>query len=252
MNIIISGWPGAGTSTLAILLSHILDYKFLDGGSLYKYFAKRIVGDDSGDNFIFFENNYGPHWDKLWDEYAVWKVKNTDKLLLEAKTTGFFVEDEEIYEIMVIAGLESRIQRAEKDGRTQAGTTIATRDIDIRNRWWQERQIDLYSPQQIRENYDLVLDNSAMSINHELDLILKTFEEDYRFPGSDLHNERKKIDSLVSQFQNRGKDYYLQDLAAKNLLVTPKQVFTDWSKRFSQEMRQLPVQMQDVIRKELA
>jgi cytidylate kinase len=252
MNIIVSGWPGAGTTTLSILLSSILDYKFLDGGSLYKYFAKQIVGADSGDNFLFFENNYGKYWDMLWDKYAVWKINHTDKLLLEAKTAGFFVEDEDVYEIMVIASVQARIQRAEKDGRSQAAFTIEARDKDVRNRWWVERGIDLYSPQQIRDNYDLILDNSTMSINHELDLILKTFEEDYHFPGTDLGVERKKVDSYVSQFQNHGKEYFLADLDKRGLHVTPKQVFADWQKNFADDIKQLPLQMQGVIQKELA
>jgi cytidylate kinase len=75
MNIILSGWPGTGTTTLALLLANLLDYKYLYAGGLLKYIAKRSVGVESGAKFVEFENTVGPYWDMLWEKYAVWKLR---------------------------------------------------------------------------------------------------------------------------------------------------------------------------------
>jgi len=248
MNIILSGWPGTGTTTLALLLANLLDYKYLYAGGLLKYIAKRSVGVESGAKYVEFEETVGPYWDMLWEKYAVWKLKNTDKLLLEGKTTGFFSDGEGVFEVMMIASTEERVKRAKFDKREDAEATIKARDNQLKERWQRLLGIDIFSPIQIQANYDLIIDNSNMTIQAELTTILSHLEEDYRFPSEDLNKQKKEVDMMVAEFWDKGKEYYRNKLKEKGLLITPEDILTEWQTVMGKDIDKLPEPVQKLFR----
>lgn len=247
MNIIVSGWPGAGSTTFSMLLAYILDYKYVYSGGVMKFLAQKITGQTSGPDFVNFEHNYGPYFDLIWEKYSLWKLKNSDQLLVEGKTTGFLVDSEKVFEIMLIAQIEIRKLRASKDGRVDAENTIVARDEELKKRWLTTYGIDIFDPTQIQYSYDLVLDNSNLPVTKELELTLSYLEEDYRFPGNDLSRAKDKLPNLVAELQIKGKQHYLDDMHKRKLVVDIPTIFKEWKKHFAAELALMPDQIKQVV-----
>jgi cytidylate kinase len=247
MNIIISGWPGAGTTSLALILCNLLGYKYAYGGGVFKYLAQKVAGDTSGPRFIEFEQKFGEAWDHMWEPYAVWKLEHTDHMLLEGKTTGFFVDSESYYEIMVIAKVAARAARAVSDGRSDPQQTIMARDVVVRQRWINLFGVDIYDPKQIADNYDLVLDNSNMTIADEVNFILNNLEEDYRFPKTDLEQEKRKAPEVLAALREKGKDQFREQLKQKSLIITVEEIFKEWQQHFPDQVAQLPSELKTIV-----
>jgi len=248
MNIIISGWPGAGTTTLSLVLTELIKYRYLYGGGVFKYVAQKLTGQTSGHEFIKFEQNIGPHWDSIWEPYAKWKLEHTDKIIFEGKATGFFMEGENFFEIMLIAKVNARAGRAATDQRIDPQQTIMARDVVVRQRWIQEYGIDVYNPQQIQDNYDLVLDTSEITIEQEAEFIVSNLEEHHAFPESDLESQRKKIPEVVKKIKELGKDKFRALLVEKGLVVQPHEVLKELVQQFPQEIDKLPEELRDIIK----
>lgn len=247
MNIIISGWPATGSTTLALLLAYLLDYKYMYGGGVMKYLAEKTVGETSGPKFIEFEKHFGPYFDAIWERYAIWKLSKVDNLILDGKAGGFFVEDENVFEVMLIANTEVRKQRAEKDKRIQAEQTIAYRDQNLQTRWQSTYGIDIFNANQLQDNYDLIIDNTALSITQELERLLTYLEEDFRFPDSDLGELKYKINSLAADYANKGKEHILQRLESKGKLIDNNQIFADWRREFPELVNQMPEEVRNYV-----
>ncbi|MBL8014795.1 MAG: hypothetical protein JNK26_01240 [Candidatus Doudnabacteria bacterium] len=247
MNIIVSGWPAAGATTLSLLLAQLLDYKYLYGGGVMKFLSSKVVGVDSGPKFIEFERYFGPYFDAIWDKYAVWKVQHSSHLILDGKAGGFFVEAENVFEIMVIASQHTREQRADTDLRILGSETLATRDQQIRSRWLSTYNIDIYDPVQIQLNYDLVLDTTNMSVEEELQRVLNYLEEDYRYPHTDLSWARSKIPELLALYKDEGKGAIWKLLEAKDSVYKHEIIFKEWKHQFAPEVKRFPPQIAQVI-----
>lgn len=247
MNIIISGWPAAGSSTLSILIAHLLEFKYLYGGGVMKSFARKVVNDESGPRFIEFERAFGPYFDAIWEKYAIWKVKHSNHLILDGKAGGFFVEDENVFEIMVIAQNEVRQQRADRDQRELGGVTLPQRDADLRNRWQSTYGINIFDATQIQLNYDLIIDNTALSIEKELELVLGHLEEDYRYPESDLSYAKSKISSTVQEYREKGKGFIMASLRDDGQVVDEEIIFKEWKHQFPDLVNQMPEAVKAII-----
>lgn len=247
MNIIISGWPAAGATTLSVLIASLFDYRYLYGGGVMKQLAKQVVGVDSGSKFLQFEQYFGPYFDAIWDKYAVWKVQHSSHLVLDGKAGGFFVEAENVFEIMLIADQKTREQRAEKDLRLEAVSTLAQRDQLIRQRWQDTYGIDIYDPNQVQGNYDLILDTTKMTVEQELQRVISYFEEDYRYPETDLDWARSKIPELISQYQQGGKAAIWQKLEQKGLVVANSLIFQEWKHQFPEQVKNFPEPIRGIV-----
>lgn len=247
MNIIISGWPAAGGSTLSILLAYLLEYKYLYGGGVMKSFARQVVKDDSGPKFIEFERAFGPYFDAIWEKYAIWKIQHSNNLILDGKAGGFFVEDENVFEIMVIAENHVRQQRADGDKRALGGVTLPQRDADLMRRWQSTYGINIFDAAQIKLNYDLILDTTSLSIERELEQVLVHLEEDYRYPESDLSYAKSKIPQVVSDYRLKGKHHFLGLLQDNAQLIDEEIIFKEWKHQFPNEVNQMPDAVKNII-----
>ena len=165
-----------------------------------KQLAEALYGDSSGESLLRFEEEFGSYFDHIWDEYALWKLQRSDKLLLEGKVTGFFADDEKIYEIMVVASPDVRMARVNRDKRLYSVETLRKRDEELKSRWLAEYGLDIFNPLLIQESFDLIIDNSRLSIAEEVDTVLQNLEEDYRFPKDDLTSLRDKTKELENIF----------------------------------------------------
>ncbi len=214
-----------------------------------KSLAIVAVGTDSGNEYLEFENKYGKYFDQIWENYAIWKVSHTDCLLIDSKMLGFFIDKEDLFEIMLVASTDIRQQRALQDGRDTVAKTIHLRDAQLQQRWKVSKGIDLFDPGQIKQSYDLILDNSVLSIEQELETVLSYLEEDYRFPESDLSDLKNAIPEIVSDYTMREASGILADIEKNHQLIGYDIVLQEWKHQFPREFQLLPPEMQSWLEK---
>jgi cytidylate kinase len=241
MNLIVSGWPASGGSTTALLLCHMLGYKYVYAGSVLKYFAKRLGEGAFGDKLIDFENIIGESWDHVWEAYREWKLASGDKLLVEGKTAGFLQQDKSnVYCIMFSADLATRAIRAGTDGRDEDIEALRRRDADVGGRWQRLFGVDIYSMSEINKNYNLHIDSSKLKIEQVLEVIFNAlslqpyFAQNYFFP--DLV---KQIEAVVGKYYESGKAYFLDDLKTRSLLLQPEDVLREWNHYLPEQVERL-------------
>jgi cytidylate kinase len=206
-----------------------------------KFISEKMVGATSGPKYVQFEEDFGPKFDQIWEKYAKFMITTQDRLILEGKTTGFFVKDPKVYEVMVIANTEARVKRAQIDEREDAENTIRSRDLEVRQRWFDAFGIDMYNLHQIESNYDLIMDNSSMDLEQELEFIIKGLLESGKFPDIDPAKFPSSYKESVELFWANGKDFFREKLMGDGLRINSEQVLKHWQDNFKDELLELDI-----------
>lgn len=227
MNLVFSGWPGAGTTTLATITAHLLSYKYLYAGGVFKHIAQLKVGETSGEKYLQFEREFGPVWDEVWEKYALWKLENSDHLVLEAKTAGVKVDNGNVLEVFVVASLPVRIQRAQSDKRIDAKDTITNRDQILQARWKESFGFDIYDLDVITQVYDLVIDNSRMGVREEVNRVLDLFSQQPGANSSLVSKARLQVEDVLAHYELQGKAFVVSQLREQNLYIEPVSVLKE-------------------------
>lgn len=242
-NIVISGMASSGTSTTALILAYILNKKFLYAGGTLKFIASQLGYDPKSKDFLIFEKKYGEKWDMIWDKYAAWKLQNERNILLDAKLGGYMIEDESwIFEVFVKPTIEVRMERAGGDKRTE---DILARDVENRTRWKKVYGInDIYGDEEIRENYDLLIDNSELTISETVFQIYNAMRGALGLKDILLKSDLQKLEKII---KSEGKQFFYDKLQEKGNLITTQEVFKDWREYFSEELEQTAPEWREVV-----
>lgn len=248
-NVVVSSWPSAGGSTTSMILSIILNLRYIYAGGVLKDWAKRMDFDPKTNELHEWEHKYGGDWDDIWEAYILKKLSLESGILSEGKTAGFLLPEGRAYEVMIYASPEVRAKRAGGDGRTE---DILKRDALLKDRWTKSFAVDIFDFDSIKANYDKQIDNSELSIsecvieilnglriyikqnNNEADLVIdnnwiRTLEKEY-WRASDLGQNPKK--DLQSYLKNKG------------LYISNEEIFNDLRIIMSEKYLRLPKEMQ--------
>lgn len=251
LNIVFSSHASAGGTTLALIHANTLGLRYIYAGGVLKEWADLMGYDSKTAALHKWEQEYGDHWDIVWENYIVSKLSAEPNFLCEGKTAGFLLPSGRAYEVFVTAPLEVRAQRAGGDGRTE---DIAARDHLLGERWLRLFNVDFLNPVAIRDNYDLLLDTGALSIEESCAQIragisgyfgASEVTERYHanFPrviGHYWANERS---------DRRGKKSLQQRLIDDGLYVTNVDIFKDWNNGYSYLLKDIPVEMRTAVEK---
>lgn len=241
-NIIISGKASSGTSVTALFLAYLLNKKYIYAGGVLKFFAEELGYDPKSSDIVDFEKKYGEKWDILWENYIVWKIENTRNLLIDAKIAGFFVNQEPwLFEVFVLPSIEARIERAGYDKRTE---DIHQRDLEHASRWKKLFGVDILDVEQIRENYDFIIDNSDMTISETVYKIYKVMREALGLKDILLMSDIEKLEAV---YQVKGKGFLLEKIRDKGNLVNINEIFSDWKKHFKSDLDNTSPEWREIV-----
>lgn len=246
-NLVVSSWPSAGGTTISLVLAELLKLKYIYAGGVLKEWAKLMGYDPTSDRFHEWEANYGEVWDRFWESYIADKLSKEANFLCEGKTLGFLLAPDKAFEIVIIADLEERARRAGKDQRSES---IAARDQLLAERWKRLFGIKLLDKQSLAANYDLVLDNTNLTIATSLEIIWSKLAEYY----SEVEFTAEQASTIDQEFWQdmkagkSGKDRWKSKLEEQGLYYTNEHVFKDWLDNYQDKFSQLPVEMQLAIK----
>jgi cytidylate kinase len=250
LNMVVSSWPGAGGTTMALILAQLLNLKYIYAGGVLKEWAQRMGYDPSSDAFHEWEMLYGESWDYLWEDYIKELVTSNHNLLCEGKTAGFLLPDDGAYEVMVTASAQIRAQRAGGDARTE---DIAARDKILSERWQRLFDVDIYDTEAILANYDLLLDNSQLTIAGSINKVLSGLQAhavySKLYDYEQLKSSAQQLEQSFWADQHRGKsgkDALKSYLQANDLYYTNEEIFASWLKK-PEMLKDLPKPMRDAL-----
>lgn len=244
INITLSSWPGTGATTLSLILANLLHRKCINMGNVFRYLGLNLGFSNEGidrpefDNYI--ENIIGP----TIDNYVDYILLNESNLIVEADIAAFRLgKHPKIFSIFVKADRDNRIQRLMADNREDAIVTLEKRDDVLRQKYKQLWNTDFFDDELISKKYNFVLDNSNMSINHEVHVAIDALKSYMQFKNiSEQYWEEveSKIEEFTDLFEKEGKQYLIDLLEKDDLESNAKETITEITKLFPEDVNNFP------------
>lgn len=244
MNIVVSSWPGAGGTSVSLMLTELLGCRYLNVSHVLDLLAGILYKSADDANLIKFEREFGNVWDDIWEKYISWKLGKEDKIVVDGRITGFFVEDEKrIFEIMIIADMTTRLRRF-----SSSPFYLSEQDNITRLRWLNRLHIDVFNIKQIELNYDIIIDNSTMNLGDELSVIL-----DFMYYENHIDEEQyKKYAHLIAPLKNEVRmnkvSNIKQNLISRKALISPQEVLKEWNENFRSDVERMPEILKLIIK----
>ena len=249
MNLIISGWPGVGETTLGLLLAESLNFKLVQGSQTFRFLGEKLRFGDTGTDRIKADTLLEHNWGHLFERYVATIAKEQQNLVLETDITGFTVKKSpDLISIFLVADKNARQQRLGKDGRIEDIDVLEERDKSLGQIYKKEFDVDFYNLDAIQQHYSLVLNNTSMSIAQELVAVYKLIIDRLSQENQD------KLKSLISQAKSReefynkeGKQFYIDVLKGRKLLPSSVEIIKDIMKMMPEEVAKLPQELKDIL-----
>lgn len=238
-NILVSGWPGVGVSTVVLLLSYIMNRKLLRGTESFRYIWRELGVAEKGAEAADIEKIVQPYFGKIYDKYIDHVLSNPQAIILESDIGGFRLGKKETYSSIFLIGTEKiRFKRLSGDGRPE---DAKIREEQLRIEYKKLHGFDWFDEELVHEKYNFVLDNTKLSIEEEMSSILN-YLEDY-FGKFDVD-----LKELESNYWESGKEYFVEELSKKNLISSAAETIRNIRELFSEEIEEFPENLKTIIK----
>lgn len=248
MNIIVSGWPGVGQSTLAIILAKTLGFTLLQGSSTFRYLGQQINFENTGEDRVKADELLEPHWGPIFEKYMQWIADNKSQIVTETDISGFFTKDNpNVYSVFLQAPQEVRISRLVKDGRQKDVDYIGKRDASLTKTYKELFDVDFFDKAKIEDSYTRVLDNSNLTIAEELEIVYSDLadlnvlnQEQYNLLTSQVKQEEEF-------FWKNGKQAYIDTIKQNGRYPDPATIIKEIKETFPEDIAKLPEDLKNLV-----
>jgi cytidylate kinase len=250
MKITVSGWPGAGSTTLALILAKNLKLKYLSGGELFRFISTELEYDNTGKDRIladqYLEQYLGPVVDKYFDEILT--NKKFDNILIESDIANFRIgKRDDVVSIFILADEEIRRARLSGDKRSKDINFLKTRDLENQKFYGQLYNINWLDIEEIRAKHSLVIDNSDLGVTEELDEIYDFFNKNNFIDQNTYSNLINSSSEEENTFFSKGKSYYIENLKESELFYNSKMIIQDLNKFYKSEIENFPENLKNIF-----
>jgi len=250
MNIIVSGWPGVGQSTLAIILAKTLNYKLLQGSATFRYLGSLINLENTGADRITADELLEPNWGPIFEKYMQWIANNKQHIITETDISGFFTKDNRnVYSVFLQASQEVRKQRLIKDGRPNDVAFIQKRDESLEKTYKNLFNVDFRDINKIQDCYSRPIDNAELSIEQELIIIYTDLKKLNAISDNEYNHLISEAKVEEDFFWENGKQANLDILKQKGNLTLPADIIKDIKQIFPEDIKNLPDQLKAIVDK---
>lgn len=240
--ITISGWPGAGSSTLALLLSYTLKLKLYQGGEVFRFFFRKIESE-TGLGRIQGNAEIEPIIGSLYDKYIDTLVPDKTKtnILIESDIASFRLgKVESVISIFLVASQESRKARTQVDGRAADGDQMLEIDKTHEEEYRKLHNINWFDLNEIEQKHNLVIHNDNLTIAEELDIVYEKLYKTNIIDMDKLKILKSNSKMFEEDFWTKGKSFFKEELKKQDLLMSGEEILTDMWKQFYDTMINIP------------
>jgi cytidylate kinase len=249
INLAVSGWPGSGSTSFALILATILKRKYFYIGDIFRYLGTSLGHSVTGKSQAEFDGYIEDIIGKTVDNYVDHKLLNENNMLLESDITAFRIgRNPKIFSIFIKATYEERLRRVHVDGREDGEKYLKSRDDILQQKYKELWDVDFFSEETIAKKYNLVIDNTIMTLENELKMSILALNEYHKFSGTlDLEKFNQKIDTEVAKFWKEGKKSFKERLAKKGLYMKPEEILAEITQEFPEDVIKFPPEVQAIF-----
>ena len=251
INIALSSWSGSGATALSLILANILKRKYIYIGNVFRYLGLKLGFSNEGvdrpefDNYI--ENIIGT----TVDNYVDYKLLNDKNLIVDADISAFRLgRHPKMFSIFLKADLDNRIKRNLIENRDDAIVTLEKRDKVLREKYIELWNVDFFDEELITKKYNLLFDNSNMSLQNEVQQILATFEKYLQFkntPHEYWDDVKNNIDKYSELYIKEGKKHMIELLEKDGLISDAGDIITEITKLFPEDVNNFPENIKNLF-----
>ena len=249
INLAVSGWPGSGSTSFSLILAAILKRKLFYIGDIFRYLGTSLGHSVTGKSQADFDGYIETIVGKTVDNYIDHKLLNETNMLLESDITAFRIgKNPKIFSIFIKATYEERLRRVHVDGREEGEKYLKNRDEILQQKYQELWDVDFFSEETIAKKYNLVIDNTIMTLENELKTAVLALNEYHKFSGTlDINKFNERIDSEVQRFWKEGKDSFKKRLTKKGLYMSPEEIVAEITQEFPEDIIKFPIEVQNVF-----
>jgi cytidylate kinase len=248
MNLIISGWPGVGETTLAMLLAKTLNFKLIQGSKTFRLLGERLNFGETGEGRIEADLLLEPVWGPIFDKYIKSILANQDKLIVESDLSGFFTKgNPKIVSVFLYANNAARIKRLVVDQRDNDVGALEARDKVLENKYKEIFNVEFYSIDAIKDNYTIAIDNSNLKIAEELKIVYNKLREKAILSEEECDKLCNNAEAEEANYWKMGKEWYLDDLRKNNNLPDAATIIQEIRNMFKEEIEKFPQKLKDAV-----
>jgi cytidylate kinase len=250
MKLVVSGWPGTGSSTLCYLLASELDITLIKGTDVFRTVWAKVGAGQTGEKIIELEALIQPTLGLIYDKYI-------DSILMDNARQNFIIESDiaafrlgrntEYYSIFLIANKEARRTRLGVDGRQKDIELLEKREQELQQRYKDLMGLDFLNLETIKEKYNLLLDNSQLTLEAELTAIYQDFLEKGLIDQQKFEKLKIRATEAETQFWNLGKKHYEESLKNAGKIIPGTQIIAELNAMFAKEINEFPEEVKNAL-----
>ncbi len=251
MKLVISGLPGCGSSTLAILASYVFNLRLVKGSASFRYFASKLGAKTNNEETLLIEKEIQPYWGPIYDKF-IQQILNSDTNLMftnicvDSDLAGFFCNKKpNLVRVFLYADIESRVSRFTNDDREAKKEEILEIDQKLQREYQTLYGFDFLDLAFVRGKYEIVIDNSNMSLASEINSIQNYVRNNINNNFQTISIE--ELDNIEKDFWLYGKSHFIRLLENKNLVANGLDVIKLVKKLLPSEITNLPHYLRDLV-----
>lgn len=183
--ITLSGFAGTGKSTVGKMIQEQLNFQFISVGNYSRAYAMQKYGMTI--NEFQDKCKTKPELDNEIDEKFKKECNIKNNLVIDYRLGFHFIEN--AFHVLLKASdktASKRISSANRKGEMVCSKTIKLRNIDMRNRFQKNYNIDFTN----EDNYDLVINTNNLTPKQVTDYIIKQYQRQltiHQIPSVNFH-----------------------------------------------------------------
>ncbi|MEI7579585.1 MAG: cytidylate kinase family protein [bacterium] len=249
-NIAVSGWFGAGSTSLTLMLAWLFKFKLYPVTKVFRLLDQKLGFSKAGVALRKeFESEVQPKVGKTVDNYSDYKLMNLNGIILESDIAAFRIGNHpKVFSLFLQTNIEVRRERVKLEGREKAETAIGRRDSILKQVYLDLWNIDIFDEELIKRKYSLVINNSKMTFIDEINVIIETLANDQIYKNAqDWNKFIPKVTKTVKLFQEIGKAGMLKKLESKKLVASPEEMMQEITMLYPEEIITLPETIQKIF-----
>lgn len=249
VNFSISGWSGSGATSLALILTKLFNYQNLYLGSVFRYVGKKLGYSEEGFNRPKSDDLIEPIIGPTADRYRDYKLIEGERIIVDSDIGTFLIgKHPKIFSIFLKSDFEERVKKVVKDEREGAMEVLKHRD-EINQKFFRElHDIDIFDEELINRKFNFVLDNTHVSIESEVKMVIDELRLIPHFKTSfNLDEISTRVNEEVKDFALIGKDAYKEKLIKSNFITSPEEIIKDITKYFPEDVAEFPEKIQKIF-----
>ena len=249
VNISVSGWSGSGATSLALILTKLLDYKYLHLGGVFRFLGEQLGHSEEGFNRPQFDDYIEPIIGPTLDRYRDYKLLESEGILTDSDLGTFLIgKHPKVCSIILKSSFEERSKKVLKDNRDDAITVLKERDAVNREFYLKMHKVDVFDEELIDRKFNLVIDNSHLNLESEVRMVLEQILATPHLKGMiDLENVYALMEQEVREFSVLGKDSYKKILNENRQILGAQEIIQEVSKTFPEDLAEFPENISNIF-----